>query len=611
MKWFQNMKIQKKMLVSFFVLIALLVGLAVFAIIQMNAVDTQNTYAGKFPGEREIAMLHLQSAATDLRRVVVAMTMYTPLNDITKITPLITEAATAYNLCLEALDYYEDRVNNDPTFDAAEKSTRVTKANALRENIRQYKTEICDVTEEYAKVGNYDEAVKVAAAGASIIVDMIAYSSELLEIAADSADKADKAASDTAQQANMLIIIIAVVASLFAVIVALYVASLISKPLITLSTFMKKAGATGDISLSAQDAELIGRFANTKDELGDAINGSAMFVQHVTNIAKELETIAGGDLTTDITLLSESDTMGKSLKQMITSLNNMFGEINSSTNQVSIGSKQVADGAQSLAQGSTEQAASIQQLSSSIAEIAHKTKENAVTAEQTSKLSVTIKSSAEKGSRQMDEMITSVKEINDASQSISKIIKTIDDIAFQTNILALNAAVEAARAGQHGKGFAVVAEEVRNLASKSAEAAKDTGNMIQNSMEKAELGSRIAGETAASLTEIVSGINESSKLISEIARSSEEQTTAIEQINIGIDQVAQVVQQNSATAEQSAAASEEMSSQSSVLQELIAQFRLREDAAAYRGLPPAGNYTKKVHPMAEPVSYNGGDYGKY
>jgi methyl-accepting chemotaxis protein len=262
----------------------------------------------------------------------------------------------------------------------------------------------------------------------------------------------------------------------------------------------------------------------------------------------------------------------------------------------------VADGAQSLAQGSTEQAASIEELSGSIAEIANRTKANAAIAVSTSELAEVIRANAEKGSRQMDEMIGAVGRISEASISISKIIKTIDDIAFQTNILALNAAVEAARAGQHGKGFAVVAEEVRNLASKSAEAAKDTGAMIQNSMEKAEFGARIAAETAASLTEIVTGINESTQLVAEIARASEEQSLGISQINSGIDQVAQVVQQNSATAEESAAASEEMSSQSDMLQQLIAKFRLKDSgglrassaiAGTYRGLLPEGRPTQK------------------
>ncbi|MCL1981465.1 MAG: methyl-accepting chemotaxis protein, partial [Clostridiales bacterium] len=318
------------------------------------------------------------------------------------------------------------------------------------------------------------------------------------------------------------------------------------------------------------------------DEIGQCIGAAASFIKHTNRVGEELETLAGGDLTAEVVVLSEKDTMGVSMRKTLSSLNEMFGEINAAASQVSTGATQVADGAQSLAQGSTQQAATIEELSSSISEIAERTKANAVIATKTSRLSESIKESAEKGSQQMDEMIAAVGEINEASIGISKIIKTIDDIAFQTNILALNAAVEAARAGQHGKGFAVVAEEVRNLASKSAEAAKDTGAMIQNSMEKAELGSRIAGETASSLKEIVTGIIESTQLITEIAKASEEQSSGISQINIGIDQVAQVVQQNSATAEQSAAASEEMNGQSDMLQQLIAQFKLKKSGPMYQ-----------------------------
>jgi len=383
----------------------------------------------------------------------------------------------------------------------------------------------------------------------------------------------------------LMIFIIFVVIGAVIVIVVNFVTGKIVKPLTYLTAFMKKAGSTGDISLTPDDAEVIGKYAKIEDEIGQAISGSASFVGHVTNISKKLEDVANGDLTARIELISEQDVLGVSIQKMENSLNNMFSEINTSSNQVSTGSKQVATSSQALAQGATEQAASIQELSSSIAEVAERTRENAEIADNTSKLSKTIKESAEKGSRQMNEMVTAVEEINEASKSINNIIKTIDDIAFQTNILALNAAVEAARAGQHGKGFAVVAEEVRNLASKSAEAAKNTGDMIQNSMEKAELGTRIAGETATSLSEIVTGINESTSLIAEIAKASEEQSLGISQINIGIDQVAQVVQQNSASAEQCAAASQEMSAQSDMLGQLIAQFKLNDSNEAILGLP--------------------------
>jgi len=390
------------------------------------------------------------------------------------------------------------------------------------------------------------------------------------------------------QMATLLLIVIIsslVIAVVVSMVLALYVSRLISRPLVALSTFMKKAGTTGDITLTPKDAKEIEEYSQSKDEIGQTIDNTASFIRHVIYVAEELETVANGDLTSEVKLLSDRDTMGKSICQVVENLGSMFAEIQSSTNQVSAGARQVAEAAQSLAQGATEQAASVQELSSAISEIAEKTRANATMAGKTSELSESIKENAERGSRQMDDMIVAVNDINDASKNISMIIKTIDDIAFQTNILALNAAVEAARAGQHGKGFAVVAEEVRNLASKSAEAAKDTGDMIQNSMEKAELGSRIAGETASSLRDIVLGIGESSQLIGEIARASEEQSQGITHINSGIDQVALVVQQNSATAEESAAASQEMSSQSTILEEMIAQFKLKDDEVKLQSLP--------------------------
>ena len=413
---------------------------------------------------------------------------------------------------------------------------------------------------------------------------------------------------------TIILIVLIIVAAIISVFLALYISSLFNRPLRALAAFMHKAGTTGDISLDSDDMAIINKYAQMKDEIGQAINGSALFVQHVTHIAKELESLAEGDLSHDIKTLSDSDEMGNSLSQLVNNLNDMFTEIHASTNQVSTGSRQVADGAQSLAQASTEQAASIEVLSNSISEIAERTKENATTADRTAKLSETIKLNAEKGNTQMDEMITAVGEINEASKSISKIIKTIDDIAFQTNILALNAAVEAARAGQHGKGFAVVAEEVRNLASKSAEAAKDTGDMIQNSIEKAEFGARVAGETALSLKEIVTGINESTQLVAEIANSSEHQSLGITQVNNGIDQVAQVVQQNSAIAEESAAASEEMSGQSDMLQQLITQFKLKGSSGMYNSLPSAARPAQRQYsaPKHDDFAYsNSTDFGKY
>ena len=322
------------------------------------------------------------------------------------------------------------------------------------------------------------------------------------------------------------------------------------------------------------------------DEIGHLQESIGKLSEAVSAQTGVMQLISKGDYSVTADVRSDRDIMSQAINNMLDSTNVTLSQIHTSAGQVNVGAKQISGGAQALAQGATEQAAAIEKLSSSIAEIADKTKSNAEMANKAASLAATIKGNAEKGSRQMDEMIGAVNEINVASGSISKVIKTIDDIAFQTNILALNAAVEAARAGQHGKGFAVVAEEVRNLAAKSAKAAQETSAMIENSIEKANLGVRIAGETAASLTEIVSGINESNQIVGDIARSSEEQSHGITQINTGIDQVAQVVQQNSATAEESAAASEEMSGQSDTLQQLFSQFKLR-NSEGNRALPRA------------------------
>ncbi|MCL2019527.1 MAG: methyl-accepting chemotaxis protein [Oscillospiraceae bacterium] len=376
---------------------------------------------------------------------------------------------------------------------------------------------------------------------------------------------------------NLIFLVIPITLTVLAVsalLVRMFVKN-ITGPLIHLTAFMKKASSTGDISLTDEDKQIVGRASKTKDELGQCISASADFVARIAEVSDVLKVTANGDLTANISLLSERDEMGSSLQTMLSSLNSLFGNINDSTEQVSTGSRQIADSAQALASGSTEQAASVEELTATVSDISEKTKQNAVMAGKASELAKTIKQKAEKGNSQMNEMMAAVSEINQASQSINKVIKVIDDIAFQTNILALNAAVEAARAGDAGKGFAVVAEEVRNLAGKSAEAAKDTGSLIVNSIEKAEVGTRIAQETAASLAEIVDGINESSKVVAQIASSSEEQSVAVSQINNGLNQVTLVIQQNSATAEESAAASEHMSSQSNLLEELVRRFKLK------------------------------------
>ena len=447
-----------------------------------------------------------------------------------------------------------------------------------------------------------------------VIADLTAMGDHFDELA----DVLDMEANNITNTTTAIIIALIVVVLGVCVFLAILISGMISKPLALLSSSMKNASATGNIAFNEDDAQNIGKHSSGKDEVSQTINACAMFVQRIMAVSDLLATISDGDLTNDIDLLSDKDTMGTSIHNLFEGLNSMFTEIRGAAEQVYSGAKQMADGAQSLAQGSTEQAASIEELSSSIADIAEKTKINANMAEKAANLADTIKGNAEKGSKQMGEMMQAVNEINEASGSIGKVIQVIDDIAFQTNILALNAAVEAARAGQHGKGFAVVAEEVRNLAAKSAEAAKDTSGLIDNTIEKANFGARIAHDTAESLKEIVTGINESNQLIGEIARSSEEQSLNIGQINEGIDQVAVVVQHNSATAQEEAAASQEMSSQAATLQDLVAQFKLKSGSekriAAQSSSNASGSGARRLFAPQEPALVypsGGGDFGKF
>ena len=228
-----------------------------------------------------------------------------------------------------------------------------------------------------------------------------------------------------------------------------------------------------------------------------------------------------------------------------------------------------------LATGATQQASAIEEFTSSLEEVSAQTNQNADRANEANQLSKEALAKAEEGNQQMQAMLAAMSEIDRTSEDIAKIIKVIDDIAFQTNILALNAAVEAARAGEHGKGFAVVAEEVRNLAARSAEAAKETTSSIQKSIQEVDKGTRIADSTANMLTAIVSSVSQTATLVSDISEASGQQVIALKQMNQGINQITGVMQANSAASEENSASSEELLSQADIMREQVSHFRLR------------------------------------
>ncbi|MBP7401442.1 MAG: MCP four helix bundle domain-containing protein [Clostridia bacterium] len=345
--------------------------------------------------------------------------------------------------------------------------------------------------------------------------------------------------------------------------------------------------ARGNLEIR-MEGDYKGDYALIKESMNGTLESLSTYVGEITSVLTQM---ANSDIDVEIKgeYLGDFLAIKQALNLIADNFNQILSDMNTASDQVAAGSTQVADGSQALSQGATEQASSVEELTSSINEIADQTKQNAMSANEANELASAALGAARQGNSRMKEMQKAMEEINESSTNISKIIKVIDEIAFQTNILALNAAVEAAHAGAQGKGFAVVAEEVRNLAARSAAAAKETSGLIEGSIRKVEIGTRIADDTASALDRIVSDVAKAAELVGSIAVASNEQASGIAQINQGVEQVSMVVQANSATAEQSAQASEELSSQAGLLKRMIDRFTLRADAAeiGHRNVTPA------------------------
>lgn len=320
----------------------------------------------------------------------------------------------------------------------------------------------------------------------------------------------------------------------------------------------------------------------SKDELGSLSDSIRALISNLQSIIGDvdflLSEIAGGNFRVRSKepelYVGDFNGLLVSMRQLRDNLSATLSQINQSADQVSAGSEQVSSGSQALAQGATEQASSVEELAATINEISEQIKENAQSARQGSELAEAAGNKMEEGNRQMQGLIEAMADISGKSGQIGKIIKTIEDIAFQTNILALNAAVEAARAGAAGKGFAVVADEVRSLASKSAEASQSTAALIEGSVQAVDRGTQLADETAQTITEVVESAKQVVVMVDSISNASAQQAASISQITQGIDQISSVVQTNSATAEESAAASEELSGQAEILKGLVGKFKL-------------------------------------
>ena len=392
---------------------------------------------------------------------------------------------------------------------------------------------------------------------------------------------------------------ITVIAIIITVFVALALIKAIEKSVKQLSD------AADEIAMGHINVEMV-KYNN--DEFGQLVDKYRQVIENIKYQATVAEEVSKGNLTISVNPKSSEDVLGQSLKKLVDDNLRTLSSISEAGSQVTISSSQVASASQALAQGSTEQASAIQQITASIDEIAEKTKQNAEQANEAANLVMNAIEDVKKGNKQMEDMMAAMQDINKSSESISKIIKVIDDIAFQTNILALNAAVEAARAGEAGKGFAVVAEEVRSLAAKSASAAGETAELIEDSIGKVSMGSKIADDTAKALETITEVVQESEEIINGIAESSNYQATAVAQIEQAITQVSQVVQTNSATSQQCAASSEELSNQASRMRDMLSIYNLGSAS-----LEASGNNFSQIQNdnINEQVISLEDDFGKY
>ncbi|OXS27239.1 MAG: chemotaxis protein [Acetobacterium sp. MES1] len=559
MELFRNLKIKQK-LVTCFILLAAVTGIVgVFGIYTMNKINAQseNMYYNNLVPSQKLASIH--AAMEDIRaNQLLAVYERNPATLQTRLDTI--DAAVESDNAL--LKEYEATISDE------ENRTLFT---TLTNSLADYR-ELRNANLELVKAQKYDEALSgldaVSKARQTVDEDLEA----LINYNTTQAEAV--LAQNTAQfrtQSIMMIIFIVVGIGL-AVGLGLLVANMISTPL-----------------------------------------------RRMVDAAEE---IAGGNLDVDVKIDSRDEVgeLGSAFVKMTDHINEIMTNIDSAAEQVAAGSKQIADSSMGLSQGATEQASSIEELTASIEEISAQTRLNADSAGEANALAELTRTNAVEGNNEMKRMLKSMEEINESSTNISKIIKVIDEIAFQTNILALNAAVEAARARQHGKGFAVVAEEVRNLAARSADAAKETTRMIEGSIKKVDDGTKIATTTAAALNQIVDDVAKVSGIVENIAIASNEQAIGISQINQGIMQVSEVVQMNSATSEESAAASEELSSQAELLREQAARFTLKKSRRfGYRGAEESlsENHSTRRETVNNPVSkptriaLTDNEFGKY
>lgn len=568
MMLFKNMKISKKLTLSF-IAISILASIAgIISVFMVGSIDK----------EYSKAIIHYGFSQGDIGKALVTLSNgkgythdiigFTDEADVADAKRLLEESDQDYNT-------YVAQVKN--TLIGDEEEALYSKIDAAMSVYLAKRNEIIQLGESN-NTSSVKQAQKKAVDELTPLYNEVYNTwTQLLDL---NVNTGTAVSADLTNQSNLsmfLNLLFAVIALVVSIIAGTLISRSISNPITQCVKRLTRL-AEGNLLDPVPDI-------HTKDETGMLADATRIIVVGLKNIIDDenyiLGEMANGNF--DIKSNAVENYIGdfapllESIKNINGKLSDALSQINVSAEQVSSGSEQVSSGAQALSQGATEQASSISELSVTINEISHQIADNAKNAAEANQKAGIVGQETKESNERMQDMMKAMEDISTSSNQIGKIIKTIEDIAFQTNILALNAAVEAARAGAAGKGFAVVADEVRNLASKSAEASKNTALLIEHSLKAVENGTQIAANTASSLKSVVDGVTEVAETIQYITNASNDQAQSIEQVTAGVDQISSVVQTNSATAEESAAASEELSSQAALLKSLVSKFKINKD----------------------------------